>query len=208
MNLMKSKLVMLVLLVIVGPVAIAQTTFHGNNARTGVYQAVGPKVLKGVKWQFKTQGAIVSSPAIANGLVYIGSSDGTLYAVDQASGQQKWKAQTRGPVASSPAVADGMVFFLSFDGGLYCVDANTGARKWRYATGFEKRFEAKSLHGTAPSEQTVPDPHDVFLSSPAVANGYVYFGSSDGNVYALDEKLGVLQWKFETKGQIHASPAI
>ncbi len=204
---MKAKLVLIVLVVNVIP-ATAQTTFHGNNARTGVYQSPALKALKGVKWQFKTQGGIVSSPAIANGLVYIGSSDGALYAVDQSNGQQKWKTQTRGPIASSPAVADGLVFFLGFDGGFYCLDANTGARKWRYATGYERRFEAKRLHGSTPAEQTVPDPHDVFLSSPAVLNGRVYFGSSDGNIYALEAKTGLLQWKFETKGQVHASPAI
>jgi len=202
------KITALVLFLFAGQAAHAQATFHGNNARTGVYQSSGPKVLKGIKWQFKTQGAIVSSPAIANGIVYIGSSDGALYAVDQTSGQQKWKAQTRGPIASSPAVADGLVFFLSFDGGFYCLDANTGARKWRYATTFERRFEAKRLHGSTPSEQTVPDAHDVFLSSPLIFNGRIYFGSSDGNIYALEEKSGILQWKFETKGIVHASPAV
>jgi len=202
------KITALVLFLFAGQAAHAQATFHGNNARTGVYQSSGPKMLKGIKWQFKTQGAIVSSPAIANGIVYIGSSDGALYAVDQTSGQQKWKAQTRGPIASSPAVADGLVFFLSFDGGFYCLDANTGARKWRYATTFERRFEAKRLHGSTPSEQTVPDAHDVFLSSPLIFNGRIYFGSSDGNIYALEEKSGILQWKFETKGIVHASPAV
>jgi len=196
------------LLAIMAQIGHAQSTFHGNNARTGVYQSSGPKTLKGVKWQFKTGGSIVSSPAVVSGVVYFGSADGNLYAVDQKTGQQKWKTQTRGPVASSPAVADGFVFFLSYDGGFYCLDANSGARKWRFATTYEKRFEAKSLHGSTPAEQTVPDPHDVFLSSPAVLNGRVYFGSSDGNVYALDEKTGVLHWKFETKGIVHASPAI
>jgi eukaryotic-like serine/threonine-protein kinase len=198
----------LALLSLTAPSVTAQTTFHANNARTGAYQSRGPKELKGVKWQFKTQGAIVSSPGVANGVVYIGSSDGALYAIDQKNGQQKWKAQTRGPVASSPAIADGLVFFLSYDGGLYCLDANTGSRKWRFATTFERRFEAKRLHGSTPSEQTVPDPHDVFLSSPLVFNGRVYFGSSDGNIYALEEKTGILQWKFETKGIVHASPAL
>lgn len=202
------RILTLVLLLVVAQITTAQTTFHGNNARTGIYPTAGPKILKGVKWQFKTGGTIVSSPAIVDGVVYIGSSDGGLYAVDQKTGQQKWKTPTRGPIASSPAVADGLVFFLSYDGGLYCLDANTGARKWRFATTFERRFEAKSLHGSSPSEQTVPDGHDVFLSSPAVFNGRVYFGSSDGNIYAVDEKIGVLHWKFETKGIVHASPAI
>ena len=47
--------------------AFAQNTFHGNNARTGVYDSPGPKRLGGVKWVFKAGGPIVTSPAIADG---------------------------------------------------------------------------------------------------------------------------------------------
>lgn len=185
-----------------------QATFHGNNARTGVFNSTGPKQLDKIKWQFKTGGPVIASPAIDGGVVYIGSGDGSMYAVDQKTGQQKWKTATRGQIASSPAVADGMVFFGSYDGGYYALDAATGQRKWRFATGFERRLEAKGIHGYPNREQTIPDAHDVFLSSPAVAFGRVYFGSSDGNVYAVDEKTGLLQWKFETKAQVHASPSI
>lgn len=186
----------------------AQATFHGNLARTGVFDSSGPKRLSGVKWAFKTKGAIFGSPAVANGTVFIGSSDGSMYAVEQATGQQKWKSATGGSIASSPAVADGMVFFLSYDGGMYAVDAATGTRKWRYSTSFERKFEAKGLHGANPSSQLMADPFDIFLSSPAVFNGRVYFGSSDGNVYALDEKTGIVAWKFETRDVVHASPSI
>jgi len=42
----------------------AQSTFHGNVARTGVYDGAGPKTLKGVKWTFKAGGPIVTSPAV------------------------------------------------------------------------------------------------------------------------------------------------
>jgi outer membrane protein assembly factor BamB len=187
---------------------VGQTTFHGNNARTGVYNSPGPKVLGGPEWVFQTKGPIFGSPAISDGIVYIGSSDGALYAIDQKTGQQKWRFATDGQVASSAAVANGTVFFLSYDGGFYAVDAKTGTRKWRFGTSYEKRFEAKNLHGYSPADQTIPDAHDVFLSSPAVFNGRVYFGSSDGNVYVLDESSGVVQWKFETRGSVHASPAI
>jgi eukaryotic-like serine/threonine-protein kinase len=48
----------------------------------------------------------------------------------------------------------------------------------------------------------------VFTSSPAVAQGKVYFGSGDGNVYAIDAKSGVLAWKFATGDVVHASPAV
>jgi outer membrane protein assembly factor BamB len=52
------------------------------------------------------------------------------------------------------------------------------------------------------------DPFDVFLSSPAVAAGVVYFGSGDNHVYALDAQSGELKWKFKTGDVVHASPAV
>ena len=81
---------------------MAQTTFHGNIARTGVYDSAGPTTSATVEWTFKTEGPVIGSPAVAGGVVYIGSSDGHLYAIDQATGQQKWKDDTGEPVVSSP----------------------------------------------------------------------------------------------------------
>ena len=54
----------------------------------------------------------------------------------------------------------------------------------------------------------MPDPFDCYLSSPVVWNGAVYFGSGDGNVYAVDAGSGALKWKFKTGDVVHASPAI
>jgi outer membrane protein assembly factor BamB len=188
----------------------AQTTFHGNIARTGVYESSGPKQFGGVHWTFKTEGPIISSPAIADGVVFIGSTDGNLYAVDEDSGKQKWKFRTLGvrQVTSSPAVADGVVFFGGFDGVFYAIAADTGAVKWTFMTEYERRFEGKRLHGYPPVSQTIPDSWDIYTSSPAVFHGKVYFGSGDGSVYALDAKTGVPQWKFSTGDIVHASPAI
>lgn len=56
--------------------------------------------------------------------------------------------------------------------------------------------------------ETVPDPFDCFLSSPAVWNGAVYFGSGDGNSYSVNATTGALNWKFKTGDVVHASPAI
>src|SRR5215469_16203729 len=96
--------------------ALAQTTFHGDITRTGVYESSGPKQLGGIKWTFKTEGPIISSPAVADGVVFVGSTDGNLYAVDEDSGKQKWKFKTLASrqVTSSPAVADGIVYFGGF----------------------------------------------------------------------------------------------
>ena len=202
------KRLLLLLLLAAVPGAMAQTTFHGNTARTGVYDSPGPKQFNGVKWTFKTGGPIVSSPAVADGVVYIGSMDGYLYAVDESTGKEKWKFKSSMAVASSPAVAGGTLFFVSSHGGLAAIDIATSKPKWVLPTESERKFEAKNLHGYPSATQTIPDAWDILMSSPAVDNGKVYFGSGDGNIYAADAQTGLLQWKFSTKDVVHASPAV
>lgn len=131
-----------------------------------------------------------------------------MYAVEADTGRQLWKTTTRGPVPCTPAVANGNVYFGSYDGKFYAVDAKSGAVKWKFATGGERRFEAKGLHGMQPKDQTIADAFDVFLSSPAVVDGVVYFGSGDNYLYAVDASTGELRWKFKTGDVVHASPAV
>lgn len=182
--------------------------FRGNLAHTGVYAAPEVRTLTGVKWKFHTRGRVISSPAVANGVAYVGSTDGHLYAVDMASGAQRWTDSTNARITSSPAVDDGGVFFTSYDGHLYRVDAATGKVQWKFATTGERRFAGKHLHGYIPIGETMPDPFDVYLSSPAVWHGTVYFGSGDGHVYAVDARSGQRKWAFRTGNVVHASPAV
>jgi len=196
------------IVVLASQLSVAQSTFHGNLARTGVYDSAGPTKFGGVKWTFKTGGPIVASPAVADGVVYIPSADSYLYAIDQETGKEKWKYKSRMPIASSPAIAGGVLYFVSSAGSLGALDIATGKIKWALPTEYERKFEAKNLHGLPPQAQTIPDAWDIFTSSPAVANGKVFFGSGDGNVYAADAQTGVLQWKFATKDVVHASPAV
>jgi eukaryotic-like serine/threonine-protein kinase len=188
--------------------SFAQNIFHGNNARTGVYDSPGPKQLASVKWTFKARGPIVTSPAIAGGVVYIASWDGRLYAIDQETGKEKWTFKSSAPIASSPAVVGDTLYFVSSAGSLAALDVKTGKLKWSYEIEYERKFEAKNLHGYPPVSQTIPDAWDLFTSSPAVANGKVYFGSGDGNVYAVDAQAGTVLWKFPTKDVVHSSPAV
>jgi eukaryotic-like serine/threonine-protein kinase len=198
----------LLVLTVVSSAALAEATFHGNVARTGVYAATGPAQAPTVQWTFKAAGPIVTSPAIADGVVYIGSLSGHLYAIDQQTGQQKWQFKSSRPIASSATVADGTLYFVSSAGSIVALDIATGQPRWTYATEYERKFEAKNLHGYPSPAQTIPDAWDLFTSSPAIANGKVYFGSGDGNVYAVDARSGVLQWKFATQDVVHASPAV
>src|SRR5262249_53985349 len=82
-----------------------------------------------------------------------------------------------------------------------------GNVRWKFATGGERRFEAKGIHGLQPKNQTIADPFDVFLSSPVVAQNTVYFGSGDGNLYAVDAVSGDLRWKVATGDVVHSTPS-
>jgi eukaryotic-like serine/threonine-protein kinase len=187
---------------------IAQAQFRGDASHRGWLPGAPPASAPSVAWHFATGARIVSSPVVADGTVYVGSDDGHVYALDAASGQLRWAWRTEGPVPSTPAVSDGRVHVLSYDGRLHTLDAASGAPLWMFRTEGERRFEARGLHGSLPRTQTVADPYDVFLSSPAVAGGVVYLGSSDGHLYAMDAASGALRWKQRTAEVVHASPAV
>ena len=61
------------------------------------------------------------------------------------------------PLPATPAVAGELVYVGSYDGKFYALDAKSGAARWKFATGGERRFEAKGLHGMRPKNQTIAD---------------------------------------------------
>jgi outer membrane protein assembly factor BamB len=79
--------------------------------------------------------AINSSPTEANGMVYIGSNDKAMYALDENTGKILWAHNFEHGVGSSPAVANGIVYVGSDDNSLYAFNARTGATVWIYTTG-------------------------------------------------------------------------
>jgi outer membrane protein assembly factor BamB len=190
-----------------GAAAAQSAMFRGGPEHLGVYASPAP-TLSTLAWQFRTGGRVISSPLVVGEAVYVGSTDGSLYAVNRADGTQRWKFDTRGPVSSSPAYHDGLVYVASVDGNLYAVDAAAGTLRWSFATKGERRFTAPGIHGAIPRTERMPDPFDVFLSSPTIASGLVYVGSGDQHVYALDAATGTLRWSFATGDVVHASPAV
>src|SRR5882724_4486039 len=172
--------------------------FRGDPQHSGVYEAAGVPHFQRVRWKFHTDGMVISSPVVSAGVLYIGSTDGNIYAIDIKSGKQKWKFPAGVRIASSPALAGGLLYFASYSGSFIALDIVTGQVKWKFATEGEHRFTAKHLHGGLPETESDPDPFDVYLSSPTVVDGSVYFGSGDGNIYALDAVSGALKWKHPT----------
>jgi len=145
-------------------------------------------------WKFATNGAVMSSPSIADGVVYVGSQDKNVYAIDAWSGTSIWNFTTGGTIESSAAVANGKVFIGSDDGYVYALDAHDGHLVWR-------RFVNGGLPYTSGAAV-------MLRSSPAVVGNTVYVGSVDGNLYALNADTGAVVWKFETQGPITSSPTV
>ncbi len=104
----------------------------------------------GKAWSALIGNYIISSPAVADGVVYVGSYDMNLYAFNAAAGAQLWKAQTGEGIESSPAVANGMVYVGSYDHNLYAYSLAAGM------SGSSPAEAAGKTAGAGP-----PDPADL-----------------------------------------------
>ena len=74
-----------------------------------------------IQWVFIAGDDITSSPALANSILYVGGSDGHLYAVNAQNGAKLWDYAAGGTIKSSPAYSGGMIYFGSNDGKMYAV---------------------------------------------------------------------------------------
>lgn len=159
-------------------------------------------------WEFDAHAEISASPVVADGKILIAAENGNLYALDARSHALAWLYHADGGIASTPAVAGGKALFLSRDGVFQAVDLKDGHAVWRFRTRGEARFAAFGMFGTPLGAQPQSDPWDVYLSSPLVAHGKVYFGSSDERLYAMDVATGQPAWVYKTGGMVHSSPAL
>jgi outer membrane protein assembly factor BamB len=127
-----------------------------------------------------------SSAAVANGIVYVGSLDGHLYAFDATTGAPVWNAATGASICSSPAVADGAVYVGSGDGRVYAFDAETGAMRWATLAGY-----------------------GAVWSAVTVADGLVYAGNTNGDMFAIKAKTGIVKWRAaEYRRGLISAPAV
>ena len=161
-------------------------------------EGAGPTNLA-VKWKFKTDATIQSSPTLVDGVCYFGNQIGNIYALDADTGTQLWTFKTDQWVKSTVAVVNGKLYTGTDDGNIYCLNAATGAKIWEiYAGGVVKNpTGARTVVGA-----------DNTRSSPIILEGRVYVGALDGNLYCLDANTGAVIWKFQTGGPIMATPTI
>jgi outer membrane protein assembly factor BamB len=140
-------------------------------------------------WRFKA-GVIESSPLLVDGVLYFGTFDDKLYALDARTRKVRWTYKTGDDVKGGPVFFAGAVYFGSYDGNVYAVDAKTGKLRWS--------SEAQGgLRGAG-----------NFYATPAVAYGRVFIGNTDGKVYAFGAKSGDLLWSRSTGGYVYSSAAV
>jgi outer membrane protein assembly factor BamB/predicted Ser/Thr protein kinase len=195
----------------------------GSSATPGTAAFISDKGVLPV-WEFVCEDEVRSSPTVAEGIVYVGSYDNNLYALDAKTGQFIWKYATEGGVASSPRVWRDVVLVGSEDRVFYAINARTGGIAWTCPTGGRIRSSPQVeydhvffgsdegyLYAVSAQSGRVAWKFQALKpirSSPAIGNDVIYFGSDDNHVYALDIQTGNLKWKYRTNRGVTSSPAV
>ena len=159
--------------------------FRGNPEQTGVAGEPLPENLV-LLWKYETGDSIESTAAIVDGIVYIGTVSGIMYAIGLEQGDLRWKydGEGDGGFKASPCVVNGAVYVGDDFGLFHAIDAETGKKRWTFATTSE------------------------IMSSTNYVDGKVLFGSYDANLYCLSAETGEEVWKFTTQTSVHSTPAV
>jgi len=159
--------------------------FHHDSALSGYTESDGPDT-NHLAWSVATGEVIHSSPAIADGILYIATLNGNIYARNAYNGAEVWTHDYGASIYSSPAVDEGRVYFLSLNGTVYAANAATGAMIW------------SNNIGSGPWN----------WSSPAVHDGNVFIASSNGLVFSLDGASGAVNWITPIGGEPNSMIAV
>jgi outer membrane protein assembly factor BamB len=207
---------------------------EGNSRSTSGLVAVEASTRR-QRWRVVLPDLATGAPVIDADVAYATVRDGTVLAIDMASGSQRWRARVSDALAS-PAAAGGKVFVVSSSAStgraeVTALDAVTGKRAWSYsppgvaaamsaATVSDGRvyvgfgdFFARALNGgtgaTVWSEALRRDGDFSFRSAPAVADGGVFLLDRRGRLYRLDPTTGRRVWDFQFQALSQsASPVV
>ena len=180
-------------------------------------------------WQYSTDGWVVNAPAVAGGVVYVGSDDNHVYAIDAETGALLWSFQTGDVIRSTPTVTGGVVYIGSNDNLIYALDASTGALLWQHDTGDWVQYSPTVREGTVYLGALADGDHKIHALdavtgeqlwvaempypftpefAPTVAGDKVYVPGAFGEFHALDAATGALAWSFDAGIPVESAPAI
>ncbi len=202
--------------------------FRGNITRSGYTpEVVAPPLVR--RWQVTIGSWVLSSPSVANGVVYAGArteasgSVGRICALNARRGELLWEYPTNYEVNSGVAVVRGEKVYVGAHRQMLCIDASSGKRIWGFVsddlietspavTGSQLFFAdaGGTIYALDVEDRRViwkmPTGMSIFSSS-AVWQGALYCGSSDYLVRSLDVNTGEVNWEFATGGEVLGTPA-
>ncbi len=167
-----------------------------------------------------------SDVTVAEGLLYVGTHDGHVLALDPKTGARVWDFAAGDSVLAAPAVDSGRVYAGSYDKHVYALDAATGRLLWKRDTqGAVVSTPAVAgdlvvvgnrcydLLGLRAATGEVAWTHYVWFSwiesSATVRDGVAYVGSSDAaSVGAFDVRSGRPRWQADVYGWAWGQPAV
>lgn len=174
-------------------------------------------------WSTNVGATIVSSPAVADGVVVHGAADRRIRALRESDGALLWQFTTTDPFASTPAIAAGRVFAPCQNGQLYAFRITDGNLLWNASIGNSAFSSPTADGGAVYVGSSFPDGRVLALNastgatiwsttldqltytSPAVAGGRVYAGTTRGRLHALNQATGAVDWTFDTTGRFMLS---
>ena len=114
--------------------------FGYDDGNTGYASAnTGPTDRVIEEWLFTMRSGEQSQqsgdPVVVDGTIYLGSTNGTMYAVDAEDGSEQWSTDVERDIESAPAVVDGTAYVGSKNGDVYAFDTGDGTERWQFATG-------------------------------------------------------------------------
>jgi outer membrane protein assembly factor BamB len=130
-----------------------------------------------IVWELRAAGEF-GLPLVDGETVYVGSTDGRLYAVAIPTGKLRWTYDAKEDLSTRPAVADGLVLVASQNDTVFAVDQATGAWRWHHRR--ERKGEGLTIFGAAAVQ---------------VREGTAFAAYSDGFAAALDLKTGAARWE-------------
>jgi outer membrane protein assembly factor BamB len=169
---------------------------------------------------------LCSSPVVDNGVIYIGSKDSCLYAIDDRTGEIKWKYKSGDMIRSTPATDSENVYFGSWDNYMYGISKKDGSLNWKYNSFWKIQSspviaEDKIIFGSRSAQVIALDKKtgekvwrtlywsSWVESSPVYYDGMIYIGSSDyRKVHAMNPENGKVVWEARLEGWAWPTPAI
>lgn len=193
--------------------------FGGDLQHSG-YSENKPVPLE-LNWKYKIGNSEITAPIIDSGILFVGSDDNNIYAINIISGELKWKYSALGKFYT-PAAINKMVFAASFDNNIYALDYD-GNLLWTYSTGSNiasppvvyndllyggSEKNVYSIHIKNGSLKWRYATNDWIESTPAIVQGVLFVGSNDNSIYALNADDKELRWSYRTGGRVSSSPSI